>query len=145
MGAEWEVRMRYGLACFFLFSGFWLYAQPKPTLNYVQPEYVSPADGAGMFRAYCAVCHGLDGRGGGPATEALKKRPADLTQLSRKNNGKFPVLEVGHIIQGADIEAAHGSRDMPIWGNVFRTLNDRALVKMRVDNLTSYLESLQRK
>ena len=123
----------------------WLYAQSKPSLRYVQPEYVSPADGPAMFRAYCAVCHGLDARGGGPATDSLKKRPADLTQLSRKNKGTFPLHQVDQVIQGGDVEAAHGSRDMPIWGNVFRTLNDPALVKMRVDNLTSYLESLQRK
>jgi mono/diheme cytochrome c family protein len=83
--------MCFGFACFFLFSGSWLYAQPKPTLKYVQPGHVSPADGPTMFRAYCAVCHGLDGRGGGPATDALKKRPADLTQLSRKHDGRFPL------------------------------------------------------
>jgi hypothetical protein len=52
---------------------------------------------------------------------------------------------VDHVIQGADAEAAHGSRDMPIWGNVFRTMDDPALIKMRLDNLTNYLESLQRK
>jgi mono/diheme cytochrome c family protein len=144
-GCEWEVSMRGLLICLVLFAGVWSNAQTQPAVRYIQPEYVSPADGAAMFRAYCAVCHGLDGRGGGPATEALKKRPADLTQLSRKNGGKFPVHHVDQMIQGADIEAAHGSRDMPIWGNVFRRLNDPALVKMRVDNLTSYLESLQRK
>jgi mono/diheme cytochrome c family protein len=133
------------LASFLILGGTALYAQPKPALKYTTPEYVSPTDGPAMFRAYCAVCHAEDGRGGGPAADALKKRPADLTQLTRRNEGKFPTLRVANMIQGSGVEAAHGSRDMPIWGNVFRSLNDPGLVKMRVDNLTGYLESLQRK
>lgn len=96
-----------------------------------------------MFRAYCSVCHGRGGQGDGPAASALKKLPADLTQLSRKNYGKFPAYHVANVIQGADVTAAHGSRDMPIWGNVFRTLGQDT-VKLRVDNLTAYIQSLQR-
>jgi mono/diheme cytochrome c family protein len=98
-----------------------------------------------MFRAYCAVCHGVNAEGGGPAASALKKRPADLTQLSRKNGGKYPMLRVEHVIQGHDALGAHGSRDMPVWGSVFRTLGDDATVRLRTENLTNYLESLQRK
>jgi hypothetical protein len=75
----------------------------------------------------------------------LKKRPADLTQLSRKNGGKYPMLRVEHVIQGHDALGAHGSRDMPVWGSVFRTLGDDATVRLRTENLTNYLESLQRK
>lgn len=120
-------------------------AQEKPALKYVRPENISAANGPEMFRAYCAVCHGQDGRGGGPAADSLKKRPADLTQLSRKNGGAFPALRVGNVIRGNDIMASHGSRDMPIWGSVFRTMGDSATVKLRVENLTAYLESLQRK
>lgn len=119
-------------------------AQQAPRIKYSSAENTSAANGAGMFRAYCAVCHGADGRGGGPAADGLKKQPADLTQLSRRNEGKFPAQHVGNVIQGADVVAAHGSRDMPIWGTVFRTLGDNATVKMRVNNLTAYLQSLQR-
>ena len=127
-----------------LWSAGSLGAQERPALKYVRPENISAARGPEMFRAYCAVCHGVDGRGGGPAAASLKKRPADLTQLSRKNNGKFPKVRVGNVIQGNDIVASHGSRDMPIWGSVFRTMGDSATVKLRVDNLTAFLESLQR-
>ena len=123
---------------------YFLSAQQTPKIKYAPPENVSAANGAEMFRAYCSVCHGPDGRGGGPAADALKKRPADLTQLSRKNGGKFPAGHISNVIQGADVMAAHGSRDMPIWGTVFRTLGDGATVKIRVDNLTAYLQSLQR-
>ena len=127
------------------FSVGFAHAQPRPLLKYMPPENISSADGPGMFRAYCAVCHGSDAIGGGPAADALKKRPADLTQLSRKNGGKFPEFRVTQVIQGYGVEAAHGSRDMPIWGNVFRTLGDQSTVKLRVANLTAYVESLQRK
>lgn len=137
-GGKWLVSVA-------LSSAAWLVGAPqKPALKYVRPENISAARGPEMFRAYCAVCHGLDGRGGGPAADSLKKRPADLTQLSRKNDGKFPSARVGNVIQGFDVLASHGSRDMPVWGSVFRTLGDSATVKLRVENLTAYLESLQR-
>lgn len=119
-------------------------AQQKPTLKYVAPENISAAKGPDMFRAYCAACHGVDGRGGGPAADALQKRPADLTQLSRKNEGRFPAHHVTNVIQGNDVIGAHGTRDMPIWGAVFRTIGDGGTVKLRIDNLTKYLETLQR-
>jgi mono/diheme cytochrome c family protein len=120
-------------------------AQDKPPIKYAQPAQVSAANGPEMFRAYCAVCHGPDGRGGGPAAEALRKAPADLTQLSRRNGGTFPRTMVGNMIQGTDILASHGSREMPIWGVSFRVLGDDSMVKLRVANLTAYIESLQRK
>ena len=121
-----------------------IFSEERQPIKYVPPEKVSAARGPEMFRAYCAVCHGPDGRGGGPAADWLKKRPADLTQLSRKEGGKFPDRRVANVIQGLDVIAAHGSRDMPIWGSVFRTLGDSATVKIRVANLTAYLQTLQR-
>jgi len=119
-------------------------AQDKPPIKYAQPAQVSAADGPEMFRTYCAVCHGSDGRGGGPAAEALRKAPADLTQLSRRNGGKFPRTMVVNTIQGTDVMASHGSRDMPMWGVSFRVLGDDSTVKLRVANLTAFIESLQR-
>ncbi len=119
-------------------------AQQTPAIRYTRPENIPAANGSQMFRSYCSPCHGLKGLGNGPAASALQKRPADLTQLSRKNNGKFPVYRVRNEIHGAGLASAHGSREMPVWGNVFRTLNGDT-VKLRVDNLTDYIESLQRK
>jgi hypothetical protein len=97
-----------------------------------------------MFRTYYAVCHGSAGWGG-PSAEALKKAPADLTRLSRENGGAFPRTVVLNTIQGAGILDAHGSRDMPIWGVSFRALGDDSMVKLRVANLTAFIESLLRK
>ena len=110
----------------------------------VVPKDVSPANGKAMFVEYCAACHGPEGKGNGPAASALKKAPADLTQLSSHNNGKFPDVRVSRYIEGMDTVDAHGSRDMPIWGDVFKSLNrDAAASTMRVSNLTSYVKTLQ--
>jgi mono/diheme cytochrome c family protein len=107
----------------------------------------SPTSGKEMFTTYCAVCHGKEGKGDGPAATALKKRPADLTQLARKNNGTFPDIHVANFITGEGVVAAHGNRDMPISGELFRSLSpgdgDRDMVKLRVANLTDYIKSLQ--
>lgn len=117
----------------------------KPRINHAPPENVSAAKGHEMFLAYCSVCHGEDGQGGGPAAGALKKRPADLTQLSRKNGGVFPAAKVETVVEGDQAIGSHGSRDMPIWGNVFRSIGKPEIVRLRIVNLTSYVESLQRK
>ena len=122
-------------------------AQTKPTIKSVPLSPTSPASGKEMFVTYCAVCHGADGRGAGPAAVALKNRPTDLTHLSAANGGKFPELMVVAALSGKEV-AAHGSREMPIWGDLFRSLGsgDRSdITHMRIGNLTSYVESIQAK
>ena len=106
----------------------------------------SPVNGSEMFQEYCAVCHGKDGKGDGPAAAALKKTPANLTQLSSKNGGKFPELKVANVIHGdPETTSAHGSRDMPIWGTLFSSLdtNSPGTVQLRISNLTTYIKSIQ--
>jgi len=101
-----------------------------------------------MYRTFCASCHGLEGKGNGPAAAALKTAPADLTLLSQKNGGKFPAQRVRDYIEGKDAKTtgAHGSREMPVWGDVFRNIaNDQGAVTYRLFTLSSYLESLQAK
>lgn len=99
-----------------------------------------------MFRSYCAVCHGLDAKGSGPAAPALKMEPADLTTLAKENKGKFPALKVYNIIAGDSAMPAHGSKDMPIWGDVFRSMSrNESEMRMRLNNLTNYIESIQKK
>ena len=109
----------------------------------------SPASGQQMFNEYCAVCHGKDGKGAGPAASALKKMPSDLTELAAHNNGKFPERRVFYLIQGDSDTVAHGSKDMPVWGTAFRSFqfdgDPSADVERRVSVLNNYIASLQEK
>jgi len=65
-------------------------ASAQPTVKTGPMPKVSPGDPQAMFSGYCAACHGLDGKGTGPAAAALKKAPADLTKISARNGGTFP-------------------------------------------------------
>jgi mono/diheme cytochrome c family protein len=108
----------------------------------------SPASGVEMFNTYCAVCHGKEGKGDGPAASEFKIPPANLTLLSVNNNGKFPADHVAETVRTGPRDAkAHGSRDMPVWGTVFSAMSrgDTTQVEQRIYNLTKYVESLQAK
>ena len=103
----------------------------------------SPAE---MYQTWCASCHGVTGKGDGPAATALKQAPTDLTQLSKKNSGRFPTQRVRDFIEGNAADAAHGSREMPVWGQVFRRIDaSSTAVGYRVNSLAAYIEGLQAK
>jgi mono/diheme cytochrome c family protein len=100
------------------------------------------ASGEKLFKQYCASCHGIDGKGTGPAAAALKVAPADLTALQKKGE-KFPSAHVQTVIDGQRDIAAHGSREMPVWGTIFRTKRGD-LGQADIVSLTKYLESIQK-
>lgn len=77
------------------------------------------AQGAKDFAARCAPCHGLDARGDGPAAASLVKKPANLTTISKRYGGTYPAGRVFETIEGLDMPNAHGTREMPVWGDVF--------------------------
>jgi mono/diheme cytochrome c family protein len=122
-------------------------AAQKPVVKKVPAPQTSPASGKEMYVSYCASCHGIGGKGDGPAATALKVAPPDFTTLSHRNQGKFPAAHVYQTIKGETAMAAHGSKDMPVWGPVFSSLNkgDQALVQLRISNLTKYIEAMQTK
>lgn len=113
----------------------------------VAPSQTSPTSGKDMFMTYCAVCHGKDAKGSGPAAAALRKPPADLTTLAVRSGGKFPELRVAETIRGDVSNPAHGSKEMPVWGDVFQSMSrdSGAGKQMRVSNLTAYIKSIQAK
>jgi mono/diheme cytochrome c family protein len=121
--------------------------QSEKTIQHTTVKPTSPASGKEMYTAYCAVCHGTDGKGGGPAASALKVPPADLTQLSKNNGAKYPALKVTSAIRGDGDNPAHGSKEMPVWGSLFWNMSHghEGEVQQRVANLTKYIESLQAK
>ena len=119
--------------------------QTEKTVKHVPIKPTSAASGQEMYTNYCAVCHGKDGKGGGPAADALKTPPTDLTTLAKKNGGKYPALHVTSVIRGEGNLPAHGSKDMPVWGPLFWHLSQghEGEVQQRVSNLDHYIESLQ--
>jgi len=131
------------LALLVAFACLTAYAQPVVKKVPVTPT--SPASGQEMFKTYCAACHGTEGKGNGPAGPALKKQPANLTELTQRNNGKFPELKVFDTIKGDLDMPAHGSRDMPVWGSLFSSISHGSPgeVQMRISNLTDYIKTIQ--
>jgi mono/diheme cytochrome c family protein len=107
-------------------------------------------DGRNTFLRYCASCHGAEGRGDGPLASSLTKPPADLTQLAARTGGRFDERAVMSVIDGRQQVAAHGTRDMPVWGAVFEEEEEEkgapypayhSLLKSRF--LVDYLATIQ--
>lgn len=109
-------------------------------------KLITSLNGPDLFRAYCAPCHGVSGKGGGPVVPALSVQVPDLTTIAKRNGGLFPAERVGKIIAGDEIYAVHGSRDMPIWGPIFHQVErDRDYGYIRLKNVTEHLRSIQQK
>jgi len=104
------------------------------------------------FESNCASCHGVTGKGGGPTVEFLRRSPPDLTVLSKNNQGVFPINRLYDVIDGANVPS-HGTRDMPIWGQVYRikdaeyfgdvAYDPAAMVRTRILLLLEYIHRLQ--
>ncbi|MGA7886597.1 MAG: cytochrome c [Acidobacteriaceae bacterium] len=123
-------------------------AQTTTQVKEVPITPTSPASGKQMYNAYCASCHGLDGKGAGPVAVALKQQPTDLTMLTRNNGGKFPDAHIYAVLKFGVETPAHGSKNMPVWGPALRSLSQGSSTgqmteQQRIANLTSYLRSLQ--
>ncbi len=121
--------------------------QAAPTVKHVPITSAPSNSGKEMFNSYCAVCHGKDGKGSGPAAPAMKTPPTDLTTLAQKNGGKYPAAHVAAVIRGQNATPSHGSQDMPMWGPLFSSISQghEAQVQQRVANLVKYIETLQAK
>ncbi|MBZ5680816.1 MAG: cytochrome c [Acidobacteriia bacterium] len=122
-------------------------AKTPPIVKHVPITHTSPTSGKEMFENYCAVCHGKDAKGAGPAAPAMKIAPTDLTVLAKKEGGKYPAAHVAAVIRGQADLASHGSKDMPVWGPLFSSISQGhdAQVQQRVANLVGYIETLQAK
>lgn len=102
-------------------------------------------DGADLYRAYCASCHGTEGKGDGPVAPALNSKIPDLTTIKQRNGGIFPTARANKVISGDEIILAHGTREMPVWGPIFhRVEEDHDYGAVRLKNLTDYLRSIQK-
>ncbi|MEZ5849291.1 MAG: cytochrome C [Hyphomicrobiaceae bacterium] len=105
------------------------------------------------YRISCQGCHGEKGKGDGPFGKYLNIKPADLSILSKKNDGVFPVLKVFQSIDGRAQVAGHGDQSMPIWGQRYSfeanakygPYGGEAVVRGRILELVYYIQSLQQK
>lgn len=137
-----------GVLVILVFSVFAAGQQSGGETKTAAPEKSEPMSGKQLYVSYCAMCHGTDAKGGGPFSPQLKAWPPDLTQLAKKNNGTYPAMRVSEMVDGEfGKTSAHGSREMPIWGPVFRSMahghNDNA--QFRINSVVKYVESLQQK
>jgi mono/diheme cytochrome c family protein len=118
--------------------------KPAPTIKTAPAVPLASVGGKENFEAYCAVCHGKDGKGTGPAAPAMKVPVPDLTTLAARNKGKFDATAVEYVVKGTGKMStpAHGVETMPIWGDVFRA-EDRGTNTLRMTNIVKYVQSLQ--
>ncbi len=80
------------------------------------------AKGRVTYRTYCASCHGREARGDGNLAQYLTVAPSDLTRISERRGGEFPRDEIAATIDGrSGGTKGHGSREMPVWGDVFQS------------------------
>jgi len=104
------------------------------------------ARGKELYDSYCKACHGKTGDG--PLAHELKTLPPDLTKISaRRNSTSFPILEVVKYIDGRKDVSTHGTREMPVWGDVLKdkeNLDDEKAIEGKIGDLLAYLESIQK-
>lgn len=93
------------------------------------------------YQSNCASCHGASGKGDGALVRQLVKAPPDLTTLARRNGGVYPSQRVWDMIDGRTSTeiGPHGTREMPVWGNVFEPWYARN----RITSLVDYLAQIQ--
>lgn len=112
------------------------------------PETDDP--GKDLYVRYCGACHGPVGKGDGVAGTFMRPKPADLTQIAKKNDGVFPFEDTVRIIDGRTTVRAHGDPDMPVWGEILRDdpawgMSRRTAVRGTLVFITEYLRKIQEK
>lgn len=118
--------IKSGIALFFFLPVLSAFASPP--LSY---------EGRRLFVSYCQLCHGMDGKGGGPLAKEMEIDTADLTTTVRSRSDtilkKIVTGEGRQTITGRD---RHNllSDAMPSWEGVF--------TDAQVDALIAYLRFL---
>jgi mono/diheme cytochrome c family protein len=124
-----------------------------PLLGMGSVKAQDPHLGLTEYELSCMSCHGVDGRGDGPRAKSLKTAPADLTKIAKSNGGAFPAKKVTEVIDGRATVAAHGQREMPVWGDRYRMRIDVSERNSRIERrahahisaLVEYLRTIQEK
>lgn len=106
--------------------------------------------GEALYMNACAVCHGATAAGDGPLAEFMTVAVPNLRQLSQRNDGIYPMLQVIQTIDGRSGIRAHGS-EMPFWGTQFKAdavedagvYGSEVIVRGKMLSLALYLEEMQ--
>jgi mono/diheme cytochrome c family protein len=139
-----QAEIGYGLSVLILVAAT-VFGHAQTTEPSETSHLIASLQGPALYTAYCAVCHGEDARGRGPMAASLKVAPPDLTRITARNHGAFPMARIQRIISGEEsLPSGHGTREMPLWGPVFAQIAwDQDLGRVRVNNLARYIEKLQ--
>jgi mono/diheme cytochrome c family protein len=152
-----EETMNSKLIKAFTVGAFAVCAATMAHAQQIGPARQSADIGKYDYETYCAVCHGLDGKGGGPFSMLVTKKVTDLTVLSKNNGGVFPFNRTYEAVDGSADIAGHGTREMPIWGDVYKEKASNQLgpyytpsdsssyVRGRILALIGYISTLQQK
>jgi mono/diheme cytochrome c family protein len=143
-GIAWQV---FGLAAIFMLTA--------GTVAVAQEDLGTQSIGKMEFQKNCASCHGMGGKGDGPLVEFLKQSPSDLTLLSKNHGGVFPQDKVYEWIRDPMRVRAHGTKEMPIWGDRYSMeiiekygpdyYGPGSSVQQRILELVFYLGTIQQK
>jgi Cytochrome c len=123
-------------------------APPKVVVVKITPT--RSVDGAVLYQAYCASCHGPTGRGDGPAAHALTTPVPDLTQYSQSHSGDCLLSVLGELQAGhrlpAEPKVSEQDLDMPSWGPIFRSLSSAnpEMAYLRLTNVSRHVASIQK-
>jgi mono/diheme cytochrome c family protein len=118
-------------------------------LAFMVSTAAAESNGKHDYQVLCASCHGADGTGKGAVLS--EANAANLTLLSQKNGGKFPVEEVYRTIDGRELTGSHKRFAMPFWGQYLErqkgesTPESQAEVKHQIMGIVRYLETIQKK
>jgi len=102
--------------------------------------------GPRLYLNHCAACHGFQGEGDGPVAATMRASVPNLRTLAQRNNAVFPADNVAAYIDGRELNAAHGDRQMPIWGDVFRGAEQgtaERTIRRRIAAIVEFIETLQ--
>ena len=133
------------LGVLFIGQGTGITQTTDKTLKTLPVTKSQPDSGKQMYKDYCAACHGMDGKGNGPAVQFLKAPPPDLTTMAKRFNEKSVELRVAAVLRFGTESKAHGTLDMPIWVQLFHSMDSTQVEELRISKLSQYVQSMQTK